>query len=465
MLAPFPSGPGSAWKLGLWLAVFAAGSALAQTPPSRSAPVGAPDNGDLPSVATAVSQSGQFVVTGPRPEHRRPVENRPASSGDDLRELTPQTLAVSCERVKAEALRALETTDQWRTRGGRTGKIFVAIDPGRPIDAELSVEAKPFEEGWHLRVQVPVRVTEERLVRALCHAVVLELSSRKGNQRAGEPPLWLVEALTQSVLSSSPDGIILQPQTRIVANLRVGERFAAVRARLARQAPLAFHELSQPDLSRMSSSDWDHFAACSHLCLRELQRLPDGNARLVRWLTGLQSHWNWQTGFLEAFQPLFHSLLDVEKWWALAVANFTGRNPEQTWPADFALRKLDEALQPVGILPGAGNRASRLSLEEVVSTWDYARQVPVLRRFLQQLNAILINAPADISPLVYQYSDTIESYLANRAKAGFAPTGRGQAIPSVKLLARETVGRLRELEGERARLSASPPPSSPQPKK
>ncbi|MBL9134463.1 MAG: hypothetical protein JNK85_01280 [Verrucomicrobiales bacterium] len=461
MAVSLPSGPG--WKLGIWLALIAAGAAFGQTGSSSRSPATAPAGDDLPSIVTAVSQSGQFVVTGPRPERRRPVENRPASSGDDLRELTPQTLAVSCERVKSEVLRALDLQDQWRARGGRTGKIFVAIDAGLKIDADLSVEAKPFEDGWHLRVQVPVRVTEVRLVRALCHALALELASRKGNQRAGEPPLWFVEALTQSVLSSSPDGIILQPQTRIVASLRVGERFAAVRSRLARQAPLAFHELSQPDLSRMSATDWDHFAACSHLCLRELQRLPDGNARLARWFANMQSHWNWQTGFLEAFQPLFHSLLDVEKWWALAVANFTGRNPEQTWPADFALRKLDEALQPVGILPGAGNRASRLSLEEVVSSWDYARQVPVLRRFLQQLNAILVNAPSDIVPLVYQYSDTIESYLANRAKAGFAPTGRGQAIPSVKLLARETVGRLRELEGERTRLSANP--SSQEPKK
>ena len=117
--------------------------------------------------------------------------------------------------------------------------------------------------------------------------------SRNGNQRAGEPTLWVVEALTQSVIASSPDGIILQPQTRIVASLRVGERYAAVRTRLARQAPLSFHELSQPDLSRMSATDWDHFAACSHLCLHEMHRLPEGNARLARWLMGLQKNWNW----------------------------------------------------------------------------------------------------------------------------------------------------------------------------
>lgn len=456
-----PSGP--RWYLGVWLALLLAGSAVAQPSPA----IGAIDTelppGDLPSSITTVSQSGQFVVTGSRPERRRPIENRPASSGDNLRELTPQTLAVSCERVKAEALRTLDLTDRWRARGGRTGKIFVSIEDTLTIDSQLAVQARPYEGGWHFRAQVPSRVTEERLVRALCQAIAMELASRNGNQRAGEPPLWLVEALTQSVLAAFPDGIILQPQTRIVASLRVGERYASVRARLARQAPLAFHELSQPDLGRMSASDWDHFAACSHLCLRELQRLPEGNARLARWLTGLQKNWNWQTGFLEAFQPLFHSLLDVEKWWALAVANFTGRNPEHTWPTEFALRKLDEALQPVGVLPGAGNRASRLSLEDIVFHWDHARQIPVLRRFLQQLNAILINAPTDVSPLVYQYADTIESYLANRAKAGFAPIGRGQAIPSVKLLVRETVGRLRELDGERARLSSTP--SSPEPKK
>ncbi|MCC7374495.1 MAG: hypothetical protein IT581_07550 [Verrucomicrobiales bacterium] len=459
MLVSFPSVP--QWKLGVWLALLFAGTAFAQRDPASGFSRPEPDLEDPPSVITAVSQSGQFVVTGARQEKRRPIENRPATSGDNLRELTPQTLAVSCERVKAEVLRSLDLTDQWRARGGRTGKIFVSIEDTLRLDAQLAVQAKAFEEGWHFRARVPTRVTEERLVRTLCQAIAMELSSRNGNQRAGEPPLWVVEALTQSVIASSPDGIILQPQTRIVASLRVGERYAAVRARLARQAPLSFHELSQPDLSRMSATDWDHFAACSHLCLHEMQRLPEGNARLTRWLMGLQKNWNWQTGFLDAFSPHFHSLLDVEKWWALAVANFTGRNPEHAWPAEFALRKLDEALQPVGVLPGAGNRASRLSLEDVVANWDYPRQIPVLRRFLQQLNAILVNAPAEVSPLVYQYSDTIESYLANRAKAGYAPIGRGQAIPSVKLLARETVGRLRELDGERSRLTAAPPPQPP----
>lgn len=425
-------------------------------PAARNQP---PSAGPAP-VITAISQSGQFVVTGSPPRTRRPVETR--SSGQSLRDMTPQTLVVSCERVKSEILRQLELPDQWRAGGGRTGKILVGIDANVRTNSPLAVEASPFENGWHIRLTVPTEVSEDRLVRALTQAIVLELASRAGNQRAGEPPLWLIEGLTQLVLASSPDGVILQPQTRTVADLRPAEKLAPVRAQLARRPPLAFHQLSQPELSRMDARDWELYAACAHLCVRELSRLPDGTPRLARWIVNLQRHWNWQTGFLEAFQPAFRSLLDVEKWWALTLANFTGRSPSQAWPEEFALRKLEEALQPVGVLPGAGRGPSRLRLEEVIESWEFARQLPVLRQFLRQLQAIRLNAPATVSPLAYRYGDVIEEYLTSRSRAGYAPPIRSQPQPSVRLLVRETLGRLRELDGERARLTAElAAPSAP----
>lgn len=414
----------------------------------------------FPESATAFSQSGQFVVSGPRVTARRAILSL-RTANDAQRELTPQTLAVSCERVKAALLLSLGLPDVWRSGGGRTGKIFVTIEPTLRTNQSLAVEALRYEKGWNFRVEVPPSVSEDRLVRALVQALAMELGSRRGNERFADPPLWLVEGLTQTVFAGAPDGIILQPETRAMLNFRLGERLVDVRTRLSRGGMVAFHELSQPDLGKMLPRQWDAYSACAYVCFRELSQLPDGQARLAHWLISLQDHWNWQTGFLEAFAPFFQSLLDVEKWWSLRVANFTGRTPSQTLPVDFALRKLDEALQPVGILPGAGNRASRLRLEDVAGSWDFSQQVPVMTQVQRQLQAIQVSAPPEVNQLVFKYFDAIQDYLAARRQAGYSPATRGRPMASLRLLTREFIGRLRVLDGERTKLAEQPPAAVP----
>lgn len=414
----------------------------------------------VPATITALSRSGQFVVSGPSSPAGVPLQSR--SGNEPMRDLSPTTLAVSCERVKTAVLQALDLPDVWRNSGGgRTGKIQVQIDAHRRDTAPLAVEAAPFEEGWNYLVPLPPRAPEDRVVRVLTHALLMELANRGGNQRAADPPLWLVEGITQTLLSGAPQGLLLQPQTRRVTDVRMGDPLAGARAQLARRPALPFHELSQPDLSQLDPSSWDHYAACAHLAFHELSRLPDGRRRLAQWLVQLQRHWNWQTGFLEHFQPEFQSLLDVEKWWALSVAQFTGRDVSQAWPVEVTLRKLQDILTPVGILPGAGNQAARLPLEQVILEWDFSRQIPVLRQALRQLQAVRLFAHPDIVSLVYRYGDVLEEYLGIRQRAGYAPAARGQVAPSVRLLVRETVGRLRSLDAERAAALNSPPAPAP----
>ncbi len=439
--------------------------AMASATPVRAA---APPPPDFGATATTSSQTGQFVVQGPRLPRGRALT--PRRGPDAVREINPQTLAVSCDRIKSEILKWLDAPDVWRAGGGRIGKIYVQIDATIRTNTAPSVAARSYENGWQYHVHVPKALAEDRLVRGIVQAVTMELASRRGNQRAGEPPLWLVEGLTQVVLASVPEGVILEPQTRTGADYRGTEPLDALRDQLTRRAPLAFHELGQPDFSRMGAAEWKHFSASAHLAVRELVRLPQGPTRFATWLGTMQQHWNWQTGFLESFSPPFRSLLDVEKWWALTVANFTGRNQASAWPPEFALRKLEETLQPIGVLPGAGSRPSRLSLENVLLTWDFPRQQPLLRQLLQQLNAIRIHSPPTLSPLAFRYLDLLEEYSQARSRIGFSPGFRGQPMASVKLVVREAVGRLRELEAERARLAAelaqpqaNPAPESPPP--
>jgi hypothetical protein len=175
---------------------------------------------------------------------------------------------------------------------------------------------------------------------------------------------------------------------------------------------------------------------------------------LRRWLAELQQHWNWQAGFVDAFDPVFRSLLDVEKWWSLTVAHFTSRNPVQAWSAETALRKLDLALQPVGVLPLSGNQVVRLRLDTVINEWEFGRQLPVLRQFLRQMQVLAANSPPNVAQLALRYAGVVERYLEDRGRAGFAPQGRGQPMPTIRGAALEAVGRLRALEEARARLVA-----------
>lgn len=445
----------------LWL-VLLAGLAVPWSGRSASpAPSGTPSG--FADTLTTFSQSGQFVVTGPR--SKRPGTMELLDPENPVRELTPQTVAVSCERVKAAVLEVLEIPDAWRTGGGGMGKILVSIDATVRTNRSVAVQASPFERGWQFRLALPTRIDETRLVRALTQALLLELANRPGNQRLGEPPLWLVEGLTQAVLAESPEGVILQPQTRAMTVIRVDETAGRLRDRLRRRAPLSFYQLSQPDLDAMDERAWDHYGACAHLCVRELLRVPEGRDRLLRWLRSLQGFWNWQTGFTDAYRPVFHSLLDVEKWWALTLANAVGRDATSaTWPAAFALRKLDEALHPVGILPGTGARPGRLQLEEVLNRWEFDRQVPLLRQLLQQMHAIRISSPPEVAALVFRHIDIIEEYLVVRGRQGPYTSMRGQVPPSVKIATRTAVSRLRELQSERDRLAAAaaePAPGNP----
>ena len=416
----------------------------------------------FPLELATTSQSGQFVVVGPRvPGLSPPREFQPGSAP---RTLTPQTLAVACDRIKTETLRVLSIPDVWRTAGAR---IHVTIEPTLRTNLPVPIEASPYEATWKFQVRVPSSLSEERLTRAIVQAVLLDLANRAGNQRAAEAPLWLTEGVTRFVLQSSVEGTLPAPETRTSMEVRRQETLAQVREQLSRFEPPSFHELSQPDLDAMPDRAWQRYAAAAHLCLHELRRLPEGDARLRAWIFGLQNHWNWQTGFIESFQPIFRSLLDTEKWWAITLANFTGRDAAQAWPAEFTLRKLDEALQPVGILPGAGSRARRMPLAEIIADWDFQRQLPVLRQLLQQLHAIRINAPPDLRPILFRYIDLVDTYLDSRSRVGLTPLVRGQAPVSPKLVVREATQRLRDLDAERAQaaqdLTPSPAPQPPSP--
>ena len=87
--------------------------------------------------------------------------------------------------------------------------------------------------------------------------------------------------------------------------------------------PFSFDQLSWPS-KNPDPAQADHFRASAQLLISELLRMPDGSNHLVAMLNGLHQNLNWQTTFLRAFGSRFPRLVDVEKWWAVAVMHFLG---------------------------------------------------------------------------------------------------------------------------------------------
>ena len=113
-----------------------------------------------------------------------------------------------------------------------------------------------------------------------------------------------------------------------------------VRRILSNHAPLSFTELSLPDAAHFNALKWEVYKSCSQLFVHQLLSLPNGRNNMRVMLSTLPRYLNWQTAFLRAFSDQFNNLLDVEKWWAVSLSSFTGRDNWQVWPRETCLERL-----------------------------------------------------------------------------------------------------------------------------
>lgn len=404
---------------------------------------------------SVVSESKQFTVFGPRGAGTA-TPGAWGGATNVVRDLTPATLAVACERTKSRLLEQLGQRDRWREGGGRAGKIFVTINPRLTTNEPVRVQALPFERAWQYRIELPARVPEATVVRAVVQALLLELANRAaGGGRSAEIPLWLLEGASQAVLTARAAPTLPQPESRAIIISRRPDPLATARDALARRAPLGFDDLGLPDPDRMSVEDWEVFSACAHLFFHELAALPDGRPRLALFIQTLPRFYNWQHAFLAVWPERFPTLLEAAKWWALTVAGFTGRDEWQSWSPAATLARLEEVLRPPLWAATSTNQVARvaaLPLTELLGTVDYAQAEPALRRMSEQLTALRLRAPAAVLPLVDEYLELVRAYLAERSRAGFELAGRGRVRPSYRLLMRAAADRARELDRQRIAL-------------
>ncbi len=367
---------------------------------------------------SANSSSGQFFIHATAPTQ----PDGPLATNRALLHLEPSLVAVSAERIKQNVWRELETSQPWRST------IVVTLVPPRTADGGVVISSDRFPDGWRYLVLMPRVIERERYVQALTHVVLLELANRSGGPNSAETPAWLVEGLARQLLASKEAEIILTlpsegrggvPFTPTVLNKRWDDPLKGAHDQLTRYTPLTFQELSWPAPEELTGEPGEVYRSSAQLFVVRLLRLDQGRACMRAFLAELTRHYNWQFAFLRAFHARFERPVEVEKWWALQVAEFTGRDPAQAWPTEQSWQKLEEAVSlPVQVRTGTNELPfhAQATLQNIIRDWNRVSQTVTLLSKLQELELARHRVSKDLVPLVDGYYRVIATYLQQRDK-------------------------------------------------
>jgi len=453
----------AAW---LFCAGFVPGGLLSLTA-APAQPV-APPSGEPFPVAPRIcaSRSGQFLIRAAGgPLVPRGLSN--LETNQSFIQLEPALLAVSCDRIQQSLGRQLGATAPW------SGRIYVAVLPARSAEDPITVTSERFRDGWRYRVDMPAVVERSRYVRALVQVLLLEMANRKAGERSAELPAWLSEGFSRQLLASTNSEleIILPPPQATpggmlvrstMVNTRRGDPLAEAHKWLSAGSPLTFQELSWPSPEQVSGEAGAVFACSAQLFVTELLKLPDGPACLRAMLEDLPRYYNWQYSFLKAFRSRFQRPLDVEKWWALQVVHFTGRELTQTWPPEQSWHKLDELVRSAVEVHVGTNELplqAEVKLQTIIRQWDGSRQTQALQGKIRELESLRLRLAPELVPLADQYRQVLTAYLQSREQGGsFLGLGKRAAR---RRAAEETLRKLDALDVQRAgvRPSVKPAPA------
>jgi hypothetical protein len=406
----------------------------------------------------ARSSSGQFTICALPAAPQSWIGN--FETNQDFARLAPTLLPVSCERIKQVLWRTVGETGPWR------GRIFVVLTPARTLDDMVTITSEQFRDGWHYRVELPDFIERSRYVRGLVQVLLLELANRDATAHSAEIPAWLLEGLAQEILvSNSKDEIIPPPPRPAGDGARLPSTFTFVNARfenplqqahkeLSGAEPLSFQELSWPSSDELNGSATGLYRDSAQLFANRLLGLRTGRSCLHAMLTELGQHYNWQFAFLRTFSAYFQRPLDVEKWWALQVVNFTGRDLAQNWSAQESWQKLDQLIRSeVQVRVGTNELPLHVavSLQTMIQEWQPERQNQALAEKVHELELLRPRVAPGLIPLVDEYRRVLLTYVERQKNP--------KKAPSRKLMA-QTLTELDALDFQRASLK---PPAHPNP--
>lgn len=420
-----------------------------------------------PGTAVVQSISGQFLVSSRSAAIS--ANSLRLAVAPDMTTLQPALVAVSCERIKQELLRELGVRDQWQ------GKIFVVIAPAESTDDPVAVAPEWFAGNWNCGIQVPDVIDRERFVEAVVRACLTEIANRNSRGHFTELPEWLVQGFTGELLGFCEEELVLAPPQRGIngysvtrlgvdltdnprisgPNVRRMNRLAEAIAIVHTNRPLTYDELSWPTDEQLTGGERIAYRSSSELFVSQLLRLRNGPACMSAMLAELPNYLNWQLAFLDAFQNSFREPLDVEKWWALQLADFTGRDLLHLWTPEETWKQLDEFFQiPIDVKIGpAPAMRTDITFQTVIRGWSRTRQLQLLRQKLWDLELLRTHVSLDYVQLVEGYREALQGYYQKRISGARNIPKYG---PLLDKLEDETIQQLDALAVEREKMRPQP---------
>jgi hypothetical protein len=134
-------------------------------------------------------------------------------------------------------------------------------------------------------------------------------------------------------------------------------------------------------------------------------------------LVRLPENLNWQTTFFRSFGSHFPRLIDADKWYALNAVHVSGRDPMSVSPLETTWKQLDEILATKVQVRLAANELpidTTVTLQRIVTEWEFARQQPVLLQKVERLLALRPRASPEPAELVDGYARVLRSYANGR---------------------------------------------------
>jgi hypothetical protein len=434
----------------LWLACFALSHPAA-------AQIAALDS------ITARSHSGQFIVTGRSQPSLLTASLRRTSVTNWIR-LDPPLAAVSCERIKDAVLWQLNASDRWR------GRVAVHLHPVRGPADGIRLTQNHFTDGWSYRLEVPDAVNPTNLVQSIVNVVLLEWANRTATDRAAEVPAWLALGVALEILNDrtldlvlrTPDLAADKPRPREPARQgQLQSTLLPAHEFFAHGSPLTFDQLCWPPPDQFTEANAPAYRYSAQLFVHELLRLHNGRNCASQFLNQLGHCRNWQTAFLQAFEPHFSRLLDVDKWWELQVVAFQEKGIGTTWNPLESQRKLDECLHvPVQYWQGTNTDGPRglLSLQSFLAQADPQRQSDWLPLKIRELEMLGLHLAPTFAPLAREYAQVLTTYQHRRQLGQNGGLTQYLDRKGLAQLVRTTSSHLDALDARRA--AAPPPPNT-----
>lgn len=396
--------------------------------------------------SSVVSHSRQFYIHGRPAGFASPIA--PGAELPDVFTLSPELLAITCDRVKAAVLGLLQLQDTYQSR------IHVTIFPRQHADQPVRLVTTLYRDGWDFQLGLPEEIAERQLLESLVQVVLMDISQR-GASRQPEMPPWLVPGITQNLIFSMGASLIVRPSP-LGWQARLPDLLSWSRDVLRAARPPSYTDLSFPGPMVPHSPAMTNFHAASHLFVHGLLKLRDGPRNLAAFLQTLPQTLNWQTAFLTAYRSHFQTALDVEKWWALQVADVTSRDRAQSWSLGDSLGKLDAQLTTALEYRATTNSLAEqksLSLVQLLRTVDFPLQQQVIAAKSRQLLSIQPFLAKPVEILAIKYRIELESYADARSRMAYEAGLPSTLGTRIEKLVKATLRDLEQLDDEGRKLA------------